>query len=93
MLSKVLQPIRRLRSLTRSDLYQHVLMPQRYQSSFIPDFMAEIKAKNPGEEPFHQAVLEVVGTRSGTPPDLSKSEDSAAYHRARTRRDVSRALV
>jgi glutamate dehydrogenase (NADP+) len=39
-------------------------MQQRDPKQFTEDFMAYIKAKNPGEVEFHQAVLEVVETLS-----------------------------
>jgi len=40
-------------------------MHQRDPKQFTEDFMAYIKAKNPGEAEFHQAVLEVVESLSG----------------------------
>ena len=34
-------------------------MTQAAGNTFVADFMAELKAKNPGEPEFHQAAMEV----------------------------------
>ena len=65
-------------------------------STFVKDLMAEVKAKNPAEPEFHQAVQEVAESLAlvlEQRPEYRTREDPRADHRARARPHVPRALA
>ena len=63
---------------------------------YVAELMAEVKAKNPAEPEFHQAVQEVVESLMlvlEQHPEYRQRENSRAHHRAGTRDHVSRAVA
>ena len=68
----------------------------RVSGDYIEQVMAQVKAKNPAEPEFHQAVAgsrRVAAARAGPPSRVSGSQDSRAHHRARARHHVPRSLA
>ena len=59
---------------------------------YVSELMAEVKAKNPAEPEFHQAVQEVAESLTlvlDREPDYRESENPRADHRAGARDHVS----
>ena len=67
----------------------------RVSGDYIEQVMAQVKAKNPAEPEFHQAVQEVFDSLMLViqAPRISESADSRTRCRTRTRTDVPRAVV
>jgi len=63
---------------------------------YVAELMAEVKAKNPAEPEFHQAVQEVVDSLMivlEQPSRISARENSPTHHRTGTGHHVSRSVA